>query len=237
MNSQKQGRNELKFLLSYAEYMLISSRISSVLDYDKNSGRDGYFIRSIYLDDLKESCYNQKMDGISDRKKYRIRAYNNSPNYISLECKEKHNRWVYKTNSVIDEKICNAVINDDYSILEDCSEQVCREVYAISKERGLKTSVIVDYHREAYVYPVSNLRITFDKNLHAGGVNGFFMFNDNISDEISLPVYINNSVILEVKYDNYIPEFIRRIIPSYVGKPLSISKYCICKNILKTVRY
>lgn len=235
--NQRHGRHELKFLISYAEYLLLLSRLSAVLNHDINAGKEGYFIRSIYLDDLHESSYYQKLAGISDRKKYRLRAYNNSPDYIALECKEKHNKWIYKTNAVIDRDTCDAIINGDYSVLKHRSEKVCNDVYLAFCERGLHNSVIVDYHREVFVYPVSNLRITFDKYLHAGGINGFFMFTEDPNHEVSVPVYMNNSVILEVKYDEYIPEFIRSVLPSYMGVPLSVSKYCLCKSIYKAIRY
>lgn len=235
--NQSQGRHEVKYLLSQAEYLLISSRLSAVLGYDENAGRNGYFIRSIYLDDIYETNYYQKLSGISDRKKYRLRAYNNSSDYITLECKEKQNKWVYKTHAVIDKDVCDSIINGCYSVLEHRTEHVCREVYRTFLSTGLNNSVIVDYHREVFVYPVSNLRITFDKNLHAGGFTGFSMFTAGGDDGVSVPVYMNDSVILEIKYDEYIPEFIRSLIPSNIGMPISISKYCMCKRIYKNILF
>ena len=229
------GRRELKFLISYAEYLQLKSRVSALLNYDVNAGENGYFIRSVYFDDICESAYYQKLAGFGERKKYRLRSYNKSPDYITLERKEKFNLWVDKENAVIDRDVCNSLIAGDFSVLEGREEQVCREVYSQFRASGFHSSVIVDYHREAFVYPVSNLRITFDKNLHAGGITGFSMFEEDDGVYVTVPAFINNSVILEVKYDEYVPEFVRSIIPSFTGVPISISKYCRCKGINKAI--
>ncbi len=234
--TQPHGRHELKFLVSYAEYLTLKSRFHAVLDYDRNAGKDGYFIRSIYFDDVNESAYYDKTAGLCDRVKYRLRAYNNNPDYIVLECKKKHNKFVNKNSAVITPDICRSLIESDFSMIENRDEPVCREIIMAYRDSGIKASVTVDYHREAYVYPVSNLRVTFDKELHAAGMSGFNMFYEDGNPEITLPVYLNNSVIVEVKYDDYLPEYIRNMLPSFMGVPLPISKYCLCKNLYKSVR-
>lgn len=236
LSKSSHNRHELKFLLSHAEYLILKSRIAAVMDYDKHAGEKGYFIRSIYFDDLRESAYHEKLWGICDRRKIRIRAYNDDSSYIALECKEKENIWVSKNSAVIDRDICDALIRGDFSKLEQRSEDVCKNVCVAFREKGLKPSVIVDYHREPFILPVSNLRITFDKNLHAGGICGFSMFGDEEKHEISIPIY-SDSVILEVKYDNYLPDIVRRLIPKHTGTQLSLSKYCICKHAAKTIKY
>ncbi len=250
----KHARHELKYLLSHAEYLILKSRIAAVMDYDKHAGENGYFIRSIYFDDLRESAYHEKLWGICDRRKIRIRAYDNDPSHIVLECKEKENMWVSKASAAIDRDTCDALIQGDFSALEQRREEVCKNVYVAFREKGLKPSVIVDYHREPFVMPISNLRITFDQHLHAGGITGFSMFgkgqvskevegnkevikaDNEIGDDISVPIY-PDSVILEVKYDNYLPDMIRMLIPKHTGAQLSISKYCICKTATKTIKY
>ena len=231
------GRHELKILISYAEYLLLKNRVAAVLETDKNAGNEGYFIRSVYFDDFKESVYYEKLNDINDRRKYRIRAYNNNSNYIILECKEKHKQYIHKNSAVIDIETCKALLEGNYDIILNRPESVLNEFYIDCKRLGLKSAVVVDYHRDAFTYPASNVRITFDKELHAGGLNGFDMFFDDKKSELTLPVYMNNSVILEIKYDDYLPAFIRHLIPSFTGVPISISKYCLCRNVNKSIRY
>lgn len=226
------GRHELKILISYGEYLAISSRMGALLEHDSHSGDDGYFIRSLYLDDNGDSAYYDKLNGIGDRKKYRIRSYNFDSGYITLECKEKRGQYVHKTSAVLSVSEYEAIRDGDFSVLGSREESVCREVYAAARSKGLHNSVIVDYSRDPYVYPASNVRITFDRELHAAGFECFDIFDKGL---VSVPVFMNNSVILEVKYDDHLPEMIRSVIPSFVGTPLSVSKYCLCRNIKKQI--
>ena len=228
------GRNELKLLISNAESVMLASRLGAVLQRDVHSTADGYFIRSVYLDDRDENAYYEKLAGICDRKKYRIRTYNDCEDYIVLECKEKHDRLVNKYSAPLDKESCERLLKGDFDILESRSERVCRELYAYAKKSGVHNSVIVDYEREAFVYPVSNVRITFDRHLHAGGMDGCDIFDKT---GVTIPVYPNDSTILEIKYDTFIPQFIAAMLPTFVGVPISISKYCMCRNILESVRY
>ena len=224
------GRYEHKILISYAEYLLLKSRLSAILEYDSNSNEDGYFIRSIYLDGIYNSSYYQKLMGLDDRKKYRIRCYNYNPDYIKLECKEKKGQFVSKTSAILSQEEAEIILAGDYSFLENREEKVCHELYIESRAKGFYNSIIVDYMREAFVYPISNVRITLDRKLHAGGFENFDLFDKSA---LTIPIYMNDSVILEIKYDDIIPEYIRALIPSFTGVPVSVSKYCLCKKVDK----
>ena len=233
----KRGRREIKYQLSHAEYLVLKSRISSLLDYDRHAGENGYFVRSIYFDNICDQAYHEKIDGVFDRRKYRIRAYNNHSDFINLECKEKYNRWISKRLARIDSETCEELLNGDFSALHNRDQEVIKEFYFHTKESGFRSVVTVDYHREAFVYPASNLRITFDKYLHASGVNGFSIVSKGDKEELSIPVYQNNSVIMEIKYDDIMPEMIRTVIPHETGKSLALSKYRMCRDIMKNVTY
>lgn len=231
----KKNRREIKYQLSYAEYLVIKNRLSLLLDYDKHAGEKGYFVRSIYFDDIKETAYQEKVAGVFDRRKYRIRTYNNDTAYINLECKEKYNRWIVKNAARIDESTCEALLNGHVSVLDNRCESVLKDFYCAAKESGLHCKITVDYHRDAFVYPASNLRITFDKNLRASGLTGFSVVVPKNKEELSIPIYQNNSVIMEIKFDEFMPEIIRSVIPHETGKSLSISKYRMCMSVLKTL--
>ena len=231
---KKLMRHERKYLLSYAKYIELRQRLKAVLHPDENmQENEDYFIRSIYLDDIHNSAYQEKMAGVSNRKKYRIRSYNYDVAVIKLECKEKQGSRIHKESVLIDHECCEQIIHhQSFQGLEHRSEDLCKEVYTTGHEKGFHTSVIVDYDREAYVYPVSNVRITFDKDLHVGGIDSFSM---DSKDLVTVPIYSNREVILEVKYDDVLPEYIRQLLSSHLGTALSISKYCICKERLEVI--
>lgn len=225
------GRHEIKLLISYADYLRMYSVISAALERDSHSVDGGYFIRSIYLDDDAETAYYQKAAGVDDRRKYRIRCYNLDRSFVVLECKEKRGQLVSKYSAVLDHTDAEKLAAGDFSVLSERQELACREIYSASKTRRLFSAAMVDYHREAFVYPVSDVRITFDKQLHSGiCFNGLFD-----GSALTLPVFMNNSVILEVKYDTIFPSFIRSMIPFDLGEPISVSKYNLCRHLVKNI--
>lgn len=226
---QKRYRHEIKLLLSYADYLVMSKRLKALLMPDEYAGDDGeYFIRSLYLDDVSHSAYWEKLSGAADRKKYRIRIYDCSDSIIKLECKEKRGSRICKRSASISRECFESILNGDFSPLADYDNELCHEVLTTAKAKGLRPSIVVDYDREAYVHPVSNVRLTFDKALHAG-VESADIFD---KDMMTLPVYPDESVIFEVKYDTVLPKFLADIVSNTHGSKLALSKFCLCRDQL-----
>ncbi len=120
----------------------------------------------------------------------------------------------------------------DFSCLAEYDSELAKEIYALSKSKGLFPSVIVDYDREAYIHPISNVRLTFDKALHAA-VESADIFD---AEQMSLPVYPEEYVIFEVKYDDVIPKHLASIVSSCGGVKLALSKFCLCRDKLLGVK-
>lgn len=226
-------RHEIKILLTYAEYIDLSNKLRCVTIPDDNSiDGNGYFIRSLYFDDIRNSAYITKVEGSDNRKKYRIRCYNISNDVIKFECKRKYKDRIAKTSFSITYEEYLKIMEGDTSFLTDINHPLAKEVYAEIVSNGLRPSVIVDYDREVFLHPLSNTRLTFDKNLRAG-IDSFDIFD---KDVCTLPIFENGSVIFEVKYDDYIPRSIVDIIASSRGVKMSLSKYCMCKDKLLEVK-
>lgn len=222
-------RNEIKYLLTYEDYVILSKRMAAILTMDKHTvSPEGYRITSLYMDDMYDTSYQEKLSGDTNRKKYRIRAYNYSPSVISLECKEKKQSKINKTSTRIDKDIFDRVLVNDFDPFFEKGDELSKTVFALNREKELKPSVVVDYVREAYLHPLSNTRITFDKELACGiTTNDFFS-----PDYKSAYIFGKNEVILEVKFDEYLPEMIRRML-SIGYRPLAASKYTLCREYLK----
>lgn len=233
MSKIKGMRHEIKILLSYAEYLSLAAKIKCVTVPDKYSLDTGdYFIRSLYLDDIYNTAFTTKISGVDNRKKYRIRCYNGSNQVIKFECKHKYNNRIHKVSFTITYDQYNMFMNGDYDFLTSIDHPLAKEVYIQVKNSGLSPSVIVDYDREAYLHPLSNTRLTFDKNLRAG-ISSFDLFDKNLN---TLPIFENGSVIFEIKYNEYIPAHIVDIIASLRGTKMSLSKFCMCKEKLLEVK-
>lgn len=181
-----------------------------------------YFIRSLYFDDEAFSAYYDKLDGVENREKYRLRFYNNDPSYIVFERKKKHGNKVEKSSVLISQEQAKALVRGDLTVISGFDSDFCRQ--AVAKNIITKPSAVTDYLREAYIHPASRTRITFDKSLRAP--LSFDIFD---KDSVTVPVFDNDSVILEIKYDEILPEIVRNLIPHNIGQPMAVSKYCLCR--------
>ena len=222
-------RQEMKILIPFAEYISLKSKVEAVLTPDQNGDNGSYFIRSVYFDDLTDSAYYDKESGIERRKKYRIRFYNLSDEVIKLECKEKHGSRVAKRSVSISSECAGRLFYKDTSLLEESKNPLAEQFSAILKTRGMTPAVVVDYEREAFVYPLFNVRITFDKFVSAARADLDSLFSEELD---TAAVFENSSVILAVKYDECITSYLTSLLSSVRGSRLSLSKYCLCRNAL-----
>lgn len=222
-------RHEIKLLLEKPDYLAMRTRLRALLEPDPNAGPDGeYFIRSLYFDDLAKHSYFEKLAGVADRKKYRLRVYGLSDSVIKLECKEKRGELIRKRSLGIRRDAADALIKGDFSPLREYDSALAKEVLSLHTGKGLMPSVVVDYDREAYLYPVSNVRLTFDKALHAG-FSCADVFDPNLP---TLPVFEREQVIFEIKYDDVLPKHLQLILADSHGSKLALSKFTLCRDAM-----
>lgn len=74
-------RHEYKHIINYGDYLALKSRLGVFMKTDEHSIDGQYKIRSIYFDDMNDSCYQDKINGVNKRSKYRLRYYNNDLSY------------------------------------------------------------------------------------------------------------------------------------------------------------
>lgn len=207
-------RYEHKYLLDYETYLKIKDRLNKVLKLDDNSvGGKGYHIRSLYFDDIYDGALFDKSAGVSTRKKYRIRIYNYSENVIKLEIKRKFQDYT-------------KIYTGDVSDFIDRDNEVMTNYYLQIRNNILKPKVIVDYYREAYVLPYNQIRITFDMNLSAAKPQ-YNIFTDDVYSKHLDDEY---SRIIEVKYNNFLPDFVKKLFEPFPMTRLSVSKYVLCRE-------
>ena len=225
--SKKLYRQEIKQLLSPAQTLLLQQRIGAVLEADSHSGIDeSYTIRSVYFDTFDDRFYHEKEAGVSEREKIRIRFYGYQDSVIKLERKEKRENLIYKESVSLSRETADAVFQGDYSALLSCRNELADYVYGLSVSAGLHPTVVVDYVRKAYVYPVGNVRITFDMDLQAGRTDIPLWQAGNVSD------VLDGLTILEIKFNQYLPEHIRHLLGSVPGETMALSKYILCRQNL-----
>ena len=221
------ARHEYKYFISFGEYAHLSRTLDHVLQRDSNGDEfNEYHIRSLYFDDEYDTAFVDKMSGVQGRDKYRIRIYNFSDRLIRLERKSKYGDGIAKQSVAISRELCDQLCAGVPDGLERSDQPLLRDMYKQMRLKGLQPVVIVDYVREAYIHPAEHVRITFDKQLRTG------LFSHDLFDRW-LPTVCpleDNSMILEVKYDNYLPDYIRRLLWSCNAMRSAISKYTLCRR-------
>jgi hypothetical protein len=193
---------------------------------DLNAGPDGsYHIRSLYFDTPEDRALREKIDGLDNREKIRIRLYNHDDSFIKLERKMKVNGLTAKFSVNITKERCKDILNGNIEWMKDTENPVLIEIYHKMMHQQLKPRTIVDYTREAYVYEPGNIRVTIDKSIKTGLMSND-LFNRELPTMETLPRQL---AVLEVKYDEFLPEVICDILQLSDRQKLSVSKYALCR--------
>ena len=223
-------RHEIKYRINGGTYHILRQRLKSVMQPDGHAKNGMYRVTSLYFDDIYGTAYKDKVNGALNRKKYRIRAYDLSPDVIHLEEKIKNDNVGYKKSTAITAEQYRSLLSGDYGFLADekYADTSGGDMFASHSAARLSPAVIVDYIREPYICRAGNVRITFDMKISAC-VNGFDIFSpDNIYES----VMEDNDIVLEVKYDNYIPDYILQMLTGISAAQESVSKYIMCSDRL-----
>ena len=228
MDSFKHYRHENKYEISKADYLAMRSRLRRIMSADPHTNEDGsYQIRSIYFDNIYDKALKEKIDGAAKREKFRIRWYNNDFSFITLEKKMKINNLCLKYDARITEEECHRILNGDIEFMRTHPEELVKELYAKMKYQRLKPKVLVSYVREPYVYKSGNVRVTFDSNVRTS------IFRRDLLTKNGLDISATDApgdMILEVKYDAFLPEIIQDIIQSKDLRQQAFSKYGACRR-------
>jgi hypothetical protein len=220
-------RHELKYHLNFMQYRILRQKLGAVLKLDSHAGPDGrYHIRSLYFDDFRNSAFFEKMAGVPTRKKYRMRIYNLCDELIKLERKSKFNEYVCKEIAVLSREEADRIIGGDVTFLAKSDNKLLRCFYLECRRNLLRPVALVDYLREAYVHPVGDVRVTFDIGLQTGlGPISFFETQTS-----TVGVREEPGVILEVKFDNVLPEIVRGLFSDNIRPRSAIGKFAMCRG-------
>lgn len=219
-------RHEIKYYINQSVYHTLRARLRTVLNPDENMTKpEGYIISSLYFDDIYHTALQEKQAGTCFRKKYRMRCYDWSDGLIKLECKRKYGEYISKTSATLNRNEYDSIINGDFSFLVKREEKVCQELLGYHNAHLLKPMVSVEYLREAYVAELGNVRITFDKDISAS-IGNFDIFAD---DYATKRVLEKDMLVLEVKFDEFIPSYVLDILRTSMTNKCAISKYVMCR--------
>ncbi len=219
-------REEKKFLISLEEFRKKSHYLDMLMIQDEHNGTDGYIIRSLYFDTVYDDDFFEKLEGVETRRKIRLRIYDPKSDYAMLEMKQKQGASQKKRSLRMTKADAEALIAGRYEVLLNYEEDFAKECYALMQYKCYRPKTIVQYNRKAYVAKENKIRITFDNNIVATE-SSFDLFSENL---IMNPVLDKFNVVLEVKFNGFLLDYIRQFINNINKSELSVSKYALARG-------
>lgn len=225
-------REEKKFLLNAAGFRSLDHRLEQCLSQDAHNGVLGYSIRSLYFDTVYDRDYFEKEAGIETRRKIRLRCYDPNADYAMLEMKQKQGVYQKKRSLRIGREQAIRMAAGDYTPLLSFNESFAAECYGLMQTYCYRPTTIVEYRRKAYVAKENKIRVTFDSSIMATE-SCFDLFCPTLNMN---PVLDPSAVVLEVKFNGFLLEYIKRMINSVDRSELSVSKYVLARQQSRLTR-
>lgn len=217
-------RHEWKHELAYIDLLCIRQRLRAVAEPDPHAIDGKYSIRSLYFDNLNDKALREKLDGVNLREKFRIRYYNGDASLIRLEKKSKINGLGTKFSAPLTAQEAQRIVDGDMDWMPASPHPLVQELYCRMHDQGLRPKTIVDYTREPFIYRPGNVRVTFDYDIRTG-----LTCTDFLDPDCPTIPAGDAPILLEVKWDEYLPSVIRDCVQTPGRHVTAFSKYAQCR--------
>ena len=219
-----QYRHEWKHEISYSDLLSIRARLRAVAEPDPHAINGKYLIRSLYFDNLNDKALREKIDGVNLREKFRIRYYNGDLSVIHLEKKSKVNGLGTKFSAPLTAEEAQQIVDGDIDWMLASEYPLVQELYCKMRWQGMRPKTIVDYTREPFIYRPGNVRVTFDYDIRTG-----LSCVDLLDRDCPTIPAADSGIILEVKWDDFLPSVIRDCVQTPGRHATAFSKYAQCR--------
>jgi len=217
-------RHEVKCEITESDFYVLRQRLKAVMKPDAHTVDGKYLIRSLYFDNLDDKALKEKINGVAEREKWRIRLYNHDKSFIKLERKYKNNALGNKLSTKLSEEEAQALVCGDFKSLSEKNDPVLTAFLSKCNSDLLKPRTIVDYTREPFVFTPGNVRVTLDYNIKTG-----LWVTDFLNPDCPMIPIRPSPIILEVKWDEFLPDIIRDIVQLNSRRAGAFSKYASCR--------
>ncbi len=219
-----QYRHEWKHILNRADLIVLRQRLRAIMESDPHTIDGRYQIRSLYFDNPKDKALREKIDGVNRREKFRIRMYNHDSSFIRLEKKSKQNGLGTKFSADLTAEEVYKITDGDLDWMLTSDRVLLQELYCKMRYQGIRPRTIVDYTREPFIFRPGNVRITLDYDIRTG-LNCTDFLNPRA---ITIPAG-DAPILMEVKWDAFLPSIIRDAVSIPDRRGGSFSKYAQCR--------
>lgn len=221
-------RHEYKYVIEARQEAILRVRAGGVLQPDRHAGDAGsYLVRSAYFDDCFDSCLNDNLLGAEPRSKFRLRYYGDDPGTIRLEKKSKQRGMTQKELCPITQAEAESFLSGAYPTVEPEMPLLKQRLFTEVMQRALQPKSIVTYERVPFVYPGGNVRVTFDRMLSSSNETERFLSGDYLTR----PVFSVGQSVLEIKWDELLPPFIKETLQLENLQWTAFSKYYMCRAV------
>lgn len=217
-------RHEIKHQITPQDRITLLQRLNAVCKKDPHVKDGRYVIRSLYFDNVNDRALFEKITGVSKREKFRIRYYDGDTSYIQLEKKSKIDNLCNKQSARLEKEQVEMILKGDYEFMVNSDKPLIKEFYTKIMSQGLRPKIIVEYTREPFIYGPGNVRVTLDYNIRTGMNCNEFLNWDCVTVPAGYP-----PIILEVKWDEYLPDIIRDTVQLTNRQAGAFSKYVACR--------
>jgi len=220
-------REEKKYVCNLTEASYVKNSLKGILAGDPFQGYRPYIVRSLYFDTYGDRDYQEKEDGLSERRKVRLRIYSPEAGTAKLELKQKSGCMQRKQSLSIKREDAMELIKGNYEVLKKYDSKFAVYMYGLMETEHYMPKTVVEYDRTAFTAPFNNTRLTIDSGIRAN--EGYFNIFDN--NLCLYPVCDPAEVILEVKYNNFLLSYIKDAIRCVDKTESSASKYMMARKI------
>ena len=217
-------RHEWKHVLNTGDLLVLRQRLRAVMESDPHAVNGQYYIRSLYFDNIDDKALREKNDGVNMREKFRIRLYNCNSSVIHLEKKSKRNGLGTKYSAELTAEEAQKIVDGDLDWMLRSDRPLVQELYCKMRYQGMRPKTIVDYTREPFIFRPGNVRVTLDYDIRTGLDCTDFLN----PDAVTIPAG-DAPILIEVKWDEFLPSIIRDAVSVPDRRVSSFSKYAQCR--------
>ena len=189
------------------EFAQLRAQLSVLMDRDPHGSDFGYTVRSLYFDSVHDRDLYATLDGELCKSKIRLRIYDRD-GPVKLELKQKEGSDSLKRSLLLSREEAQAMQQCEYGFLGVRPEEAARACYMQLMQGAYQPKTLMEYEREAYVFPAGDVRVTFDTGVRATA-SAWDLFARDVP---WTPVIPAGTGVLEVKYTSFLPSFLKQAV-------------------------
>ena len=227
-------RKEIKYIVPLGKALAIREQLDRLLQRDEHCADGPYLVRSLYFDSANQIDFAEKLAGVINRKKVRLRIYDKDASLCKLEIKQKTDDRQQKLSLIISVSDAAEISHGNIKVLKKYfdTSATSLKAYGIMAQGLYRPVAQIAYDRLAYKYSMYDTRITLDMNVRSSESN-----LDIFSPDVRYVPIMREDAVLEVKYSGKLMGFLSALLAQFHLTQGTFSKYCAVRPIFYDFNY